>query len=65
MSILQTRGKKVFLISGGFHCLIAPVAKQLNIEHDNIYANRLKFYFTGKYTCHINLYTIEEKNLVF
>lgn len=49
VSALQARGKHVFLVSGGFHCLIAPVAKQLNIPRENIYANRLKFYFTGEY----------------
>ncbi|XP_020295635.1 phosphoserine phosphatase isoform X2 [Pseudomyrmex gracilis] len=49
ISNLQNRGKEVFLISGGFHCLITPVAKKLNICHHNIYANRLKFYFTGEY----------------
>lgn len=49
VSDLQARGKDVFLISGGFHCLILPVATQLKIPSENIYANRLKFYFTGEY----------------
>lgn len=49
VSTLQARGKKVFLVSGGFRCLITPIATQLNIPPENIYANRLKFYFTGKY----------------
>ncbi|KAM0724598.1 Phosphoserine phosphatase [Formica fusca] len=49
VSDLQARGKGVFLISGGFHCLILPVAIQLKIPEKNIYANRLKFYFTGEY----------------
>ncbi|XP_072750118.1 phosphoserine phosphatase isoform X2 [Anoplolepis gracilipes] len=49
ISDLQTRGKDVFLISGGFHCLILPVATKLKIPSENIYANRLKFYFTGEY----------------
>ena len=47
MSTLQARGKQVFLVSGGFRCLITPVAAKLNIPPENIYANRLKFYFTG------------------
>jgi len=47
VSALQTRGKEVFLVSGGFRCLITPIAMQLNIPPENIYANRLKFYFTG------------------
>ncbi|EFN84626.1 phosphoserine phosphatase [Harpegnathos saltator] len=49
VSTLQTRGKQVFLISGGFHSLIAPIAAQLNIPPENVYANKLKFYFTGEY----------------
>ncbi|XP_011859502.1 PREDICTED: phosphoserine phosphatase isoform X2 [Vollenhovia emeryi] len=49
VSALQARGKQVFLVSGGFRCLITPIAEQLNIPPENIYANRLKFYFTGEY----------------
>ncbi|KAL6256536.1 hypothetical protein P5V15_012647 [Pogonomyrmex californicus] len=49
ISTLQARGKQVFFISGGFRCLITPIAMRLNIPHANIYANRLKFYFTGEY----------------
>jgi len=49
VSTLQARGKQVFLVSGGFRCFITPIAMQLNIPSENIYANRLKFYFTGKY----------------
>jgi len=39
----------VYLISGGFRSIIAPIANQLNIPVENIYANRLKFYYTGEY----------------
>lgn len=46
---LQARKKQVFLVSGGFHCLIAPVAVLLNIPLENVFANRLKFYITGYY----------------
>nr|XP_012224723.1 PREDICTED: phosphoserine phosphatase isoform X2 [Linepithema humile] len=49
VSTLQIREKQVFLVSGGFRCLITPIAVQLNIPPENIYANRLKFYFTGEY----------------
>ncbi|XP_003703079.1 phosphoserine phosphatase [Megachile rotundata] len=49
ITTLQNRKKHVFLISGGFRCLIAPVATSLNIPSENIFANRLKFYFTGEY----------------
>lgn len=46
---LQERGVQVYLVSGGFRCLIEPVAAQLNIPKGNIFANRLKFYFNGEY----------------
>ena len=46
---LHGRGVKVFLVSGGFHCLIRPVAEALNIPAENITANKLLFDFYG--TC--------------
>uniref|UniRef100_A0A3P8VRP9 Phosphoserine phosphatase n=1 Tax=Cynoglossus semilaevis TaxID=244447 RepID=A0A3P8VRP9_CYNSE len=46
---LHERHIKVFLISGGFRCIVEHVATQLNIPLDHIYANRLKFYFNGEY----------------
>ncbi|XP_037123715.1 phosphoserine phosphatase [Syngnathus acus] len=46
---LHQRNIKVFLISGGFRCIVEHVATQLNIPLENIYANRLKFYFNGEY----------------
>ncbi|CAK9802483.1 Phosphoserine phosphatase [Anthophora plagiata] len=49
ITALKTRKKQIFLISGGFHCLIAPVATCLDIPLENVFANRLKFYFTGEY----------------
>ncbi|XP_076622683.1 phosphoserine phosphatase [Colletes latitarsis] len=49
VTALQIRKKQVFLVSGGFHCLIAPVAISLNIPVENVFANKLKFYFTGEY----------------
>lgn len=49
VSTLQAGGKQVFLVSGGFRSLISPIAAQLNIPSENIYANKLKFYFTGEY----------------
>lgn len=47
--ILHNREVAVYLISGGFDSLIEPVAKELNICSNNIFANRLLFYFNGKY----------------
>lgn len=45
---LHERNIKVFLISGGFRCIVEHVATQLNIPLHHVYANRLKFYFNGK-----------------
>ncbi|XP_046391327.1 phosphoserine phosphatase [Ischnura elegans] len=49
VSTLHQRKVPVYLISGGFCSLILPAAKKLNIPLENIYANRLKFYFNGEY----------------
>ncbi|XP_061682533.1 phosphoserine phosphatase isoform X1 [Syngnathoides biaculeatus] len=46
---LHQRNIKVFLISGGFRCIVEHVAAQLDIPLENVYANRLKFYFNGEY----------------
>ncbi|XP_041979198.1 phosphoserine phosphatase isoform X2 [Aricia agestis] len=46
---LQERGVAVYLVSGGFRSLIEPVAEILGVPKSHIYANRLKFYFNGKY----------------
>lgn len=39
----------VYLVSGGFKSIIIPPADILNIPHENIYANRLKFYYDGNF----------------
>lgn len=49
VSELHNRGVKVYLVSGGFRSLILPVAEELGIPAENVYANRLKFYFNGEY----------------
>ncbi|KAJ2949249.1 hypothetical protein O0L34_g6202 [Tuta absoluta] len=46
---LHNKGVQVYLVSGGFRSLIEPVADKLNIPHNQIFANRLKFYFNGEY----------------
>lgn len=46
---LHKRSIPVYLISGGFRGVIGPVALELNIPLQNIYANKLKFYFNGEY----------------
>ncbi|CAH1801987.1 unnamed protein product [Owenia fusiformis] len=49
VSLLHQRGVDVYLISGGFRELIEPVAKILNIPNDNLFCNRIKFYYDGDY----------------
>ncbi len=39
----------MYLISGGFDCLIEPVATELGIPIENMFANKLQFYFNGEY----------------
>lgn len=46
---LKADGKQVYLVSGGFDCLIEPVAKELGIPMTNLYANKLMFYSNGDY----------------
>ena len=46
---LRSRGTDVYLVSGGFCSLIAPVAKELNIPLENVFANKLKFFFDGDF----------------
>lgn len=46
---LHDRDVKVFLISGGFRNMIAPVADQLGIPSHRIYANTILFDEEGKY----------------
>lgn len=46
---LHQRSIPVYLVSGGFRGLIGPVAIELNIPLQNIYANKLKFFLNGEY----------------
>ncbi|XP_034482204.1 phosphoserine phosphatase [Drosophila innubila] len=46
---LKADGKQVFLISGGFDCLIAPVANELGIPLTHMYANKMLFDYKGDY----------------
>lgn len=46
---LHCAGKQVFLISGGFREMISPVAMQLGIPKENIYANTILFDSNGAY----------------
>ena len=46
---LNSRNCGVYLVSGGILELIMPVAEILNIKKENIFANRLKYFFDGSY----------------
>lgn len=46
---LKSLDKKVYLISGGFHSLIDPVCRELEIPLTNLFANKLFFDFNGNY----------------
>ncbi|KAK5644236.1 hypothetical protein RI129_008081 [Pyrocoelia pectoralis] len=49
VQILHQNGIPVYLVSGGFRRLIAPVAKRLNIPESHVYANCLLFSDAGEY----------------
>lgn len=49
VSLLHARGTDVYLVSGGFYSVIAPIAKELGIPYKNIFANRIKFFYDGTY----------------
>jgi len=58
VAMLQARGTRVYLVSGGFDSLIEPAAEMLNIPKENIFANRIKFYYDGdKYIFFHNNYS--------
>jgi len=43
INLLHERKIAVYLITGGFHSIVDPVAKELNIPLKNVFANRLQF----------------------
>lgn len=49
MEHLKSMNKKIYLISGGFDCLIEPVAADLRIPLTNLFANKLLFDYKGEY----------------
>ncbi|CAF2106150.1 unnamed protein product [Rotaria magnacalcarata] len=49
INLLHERHVPVYLITGGFHSIVDPVAKQLNIPLKNVFANRLLFHADGSY----------------
>lgn len=46
---LKSKNIKVYLITGGFSCLIEPVAKAVGIPMENVFANKLLFFYNGDY----------------
>jgi hypothetical protein len=47
--MLHKQGTVVYLVSGGFQNMIKPIALDLHIPQDNIYANEILFDAKGKY----------------
>lgn len=46
---LRQNGAEIYLVSGGFDCLIEPVADALEVPPCNLFANKLYFHFNGSY----------------
>ena len=46
---LRANGKTVYLVSGGFRQMIAPVAERLGVPTENIFANNILFDEAGEY----------------
>lgn len=40
---LQSRGTAIFLVSGGFHAIIDPIAQHLGIPAEHVFANTILF----------------------
>ncbi|CAF0993509.1 unnamed protein product [Adineta steineri] len=49
ITALHERQIPVYLITGGFHSIVDPVAEQLNIPLTNVFANQLLFNSDGSY----------------
>jgi len=49
IDLLHERQIPVYLITGGFHSIVDPVAKKLNIPLKNVFANQLLFNTDGSY----------------
>lgn len=46
---LRAKGADIFLVSGGFDFFILPLAELLKIPEENVFCNRLTWYFNGDY----------------
>jgi len=52
VAALQSKGKRVFLVSGGFRQMINPLAAVLNVPETDIYANSFLFDASGAFLGH-------------
>jgi len=52
VAALQSKGKRVFLVSGGFRQMINPIAAVLNVPETDVYANSFLFDSSGAFTGH-------------
>ena len=43
VELLRQQGKAVFLVSGGFHAIIDPIAQHLGLPPDHVFANVILF----------------------
>ncbi|XP_072035097.1 phosphoserine phosphatase-like [Amphiura filiformis] len=46
---LHNRGTQVYIITGGFDSIVQEVAKELGVPSQNVYANKLLFFYNGDY----------------
>ncbi|OQV16185.1 Phosphoserine phosphatase [Hypsibius exemplaris] len=46
---IRAKGGVVYLISGGFDFFILPLAELLKIPEENVFCNRLMWYYNGEY----------------
>ena len=49
ISTLKQRGKKVFLVTGGYRNAIEDVVRKLGLKNEYVFANELLFYSNGTY----------------
>lgn len=47
INALKKKGVDIYLVSGGFDCMFSHVAKDLGIPKENIFANKLEFFYDG------------------
>ena len=53
ISALQSRDVAVYLISGGFRELTLPIARELGVPAENVFANRMNWQVPGGTSCYL------------